>query len=257
MYEEAVAASGEIPTRLGGNAGPAELDVWRDVGDVDVDAAEGVDRDAPVLEPAGTLAMGQMQGRQTRTTAKPCHSGCRCRRGADSRFGVAVFCSCGAFLALAFLGVTPTDARNAARKSSVSRCIGVSFSPWATTSSGAVAAKGVLEGTPVTTWMMPMPLLEGVETRTRSRACGDACDQVEDAAAGEGEETLTRTRLEADARLTGADEGEAIVDVDVVGVPTWSRFGVAVLCSCGAFRARDFLASLHSKKAHKHSSIKK
>ncbi len=71
MYEEAVAASGEIPTRLGGNAGPAELDVWRDVGDVDVDATEGVDRDAPVLEPAGTLAMGQMQGRQTRTTVKP------------------------------------------------------------------------------------------------------------------------------------------------------------------------------------------
>ena len=72
MYEEAVPDSGEIPTHLGGNVGPAELDVWRDVGDVDVDAAaEGMDRDAPVLESAGTLAMGQMQGRQTRTTAKP------------------------------------------------------------------------------------------------------------------------------------------------------------------------------------------
>ena len=47
------------------------------------------------------------------------------------------------------------------------------------------------------------------------------------AAAGD-EETLTRTRLEADARPTDADEGEAIVDVDVVGVPTRGRFGVAV-----------------------------
>jgi hypothetical protein len=56
-----------------------------------------------------------------------------------------------------------------------------------------------------------MPLLEEVETRTRSRACGDACDEVEVAAAAEGEEPLTRTRLEADARPTDADEGEAIV----------------------------------------------
>ena len=72
---------------------------------------------------------------------------------------------------------------------------------------------------------------EGVDTRTHSRACGNACDDVEDAAAGDGEETLTRTRLEADARPTDADEGEAIVDVDVVGVPTRSRFGVAVFCS--------------------------
>ena len=39
---------------------------------------------------------------------------------------------------------------------------------------------------------------------------------------------MTCTRLEADARPTDADEGEAIVDVDVVGVPTRGRFGVAV-----------------------------
>ena len=60
---------------------------------------------------------------------------------------------------------------------------------------------------------------------TRSRACGDA---LENAAAGEGVETLTRTRLVADARPTDADEGEAIVDVDDVGVPNRGRFGVAV-----------------------------
>jgi len=56
-----------------------------------------------------------------------------------------------------------------------------------------------------------MPFLEEVETRTRSRACGNASDDMEDAAAAEGEETLTRTRLEADARPTDVDEGEAIV----------------------------------------------
>ena len=69
---------------------------------------------------------------------------------------------------------------------------------------------------------------EGVETRTRSRARGDTCDDAENAAAGEGEETLTCTRLEADARPTDADEGEAIVDVDVVGVSTRRRFTVEV-----------------------------
>ena len=70
---------------------------------------------------------------------------------------------------------------------------------------------------------------ERVETRTRSRARGDACDDAENAAAAaaEGEEMLTRTRLKADARPTDAGD-EAIVDVDVVGVPTRGRFGVAV-----------------------------
>ena len=82
---------------------------------------------------------------------------------------------------------------------------------------------------------------EEVETRARTRACGDASDDAENAAAGEGEETLTRTRLEADARPTDADEGEAIVDVDVVGVPTRGRFGVAVYGWCRTFLARGFL----------------
>ena len=54
-------------------------------------------------------------------------------------------------------------------------------------------------------------------------------------------ETLTRTRLVADARPIDADEGKAIADVDVIGVPTRTRFGVAVFYSCGAFLARDFL----------------
>ena len=40
---------------------------------------------------------------------------------------------------------------------------------------------------------------EVVEMWTRTRACGDACDDAEDAAAGESEATLTRTRLGADA----------------------------------------------------------
>ena len=69
------------------------------------------------------------------------------------------------FLALAFMGVTPTDTRNATRcKSSVSRWISVSCSPWATTSScrcrccrrGGDAVLSCLRGTHVTTWMMPM-----------------------------------------------------------------------------------------------------
>ena len=135
------------------------------------------------------------------------------------------------------MGVTPTDTRNATRcKSSVSRWISVSCSPWATTSSGAVAAEGLetrsrracgdacddMDDADVV-------VAEGVETRTRSRARGDACDDAENAAAAaEGEEMLTRTRLKADARPTDAGEGEAIVDVDVVGVPTRGRFGVAV-----------------------------
>ena len=38
---------------------------------------------------------------------------------------------------------------------------------------------------------------EGVETRARPRACGDASDDAEDAVAGEGKATLTRTRLGA------------------------------------------------------------
>jgi hypothetical protein len=84
------------------------------------------------------------------------------------------------FLALAFMGVTPTDTRNATRcKSSVSRWISVSCSPWATTSSGAVA--------------------EGLETRSR-RACGDACDDMVDVdlvVAG-GVETRTRSRAPRD-----------------------------------------------------------
>jgi hypothetical protein len=87
---------------------------------------------------------------------------------------------------------------------------------------------------------------------------GDACGDAQNAAAGEGVETLTRARLEVDARPTDADKGEAIAGVDVVGVLRRNRFGVAV-CSCGAFL---FLlwpswASLRSEKAHKHSSIKR
>ena len=38
---------------------------------------------------------------------------------------------------------------------------------------------------------------EGAETRARSRACGDASDDAEDAVAGEGKATLTRTRPES------------------------------------------------------------
>ena len=44
---------------------------------------------------------------------------------------------------------------------------------------------------------------------------------------------MTCTRLEADARSTDADEGEAIVDVDVVGVSTRRRFTVEVYWCCG------------------------
>ena len=69
---------------------------------------------------------------------------------------------------------------------------------------------------------------EGVETRTRSRARGHACDDAENAAAGD-EETLTRTRLEADARPTDADEGEAIVDVDNRGADSESLRGGGLL----------------------------
>ena len=81
---------------------------------------------------------------------------------------------------------------------------------------------------------------DGVETRTRTRADGEACDDAEDAAAGEGGATLTRTRLGADAGPADANDGEAIADVDVVGVPTRSRFGVAVFGCCGAFLALAF-----------------
>ena len=81
---------------------------------------------------------------------------------------------------------------------------------------------------------------DGVETWTRTRADGEACDDAEDAAAGEGGATLTRTRLGADAGPADANDGEAIADVDVVGVPTRSRFGVAVFGCCGAFLALAF-----------------
>ena len=57
---------------------------------------------------------------------------------------------------------------------------------------------------------------EGVETRARPRACGDASEDAEDAAAGEGKATLTRTRLGAAARPADADDGEAIAGVDAV-----------------------------------------
>ena len=49
------------------------------------------------------------------------------------------------------------------------------------------------------------------------------------AAAGEGEETLTGMRLEADARPTDADEGEAIVDVDNRGADSESLRGGGLL----------------------------
>ena len=57
MYEEVAAASeGEIRTRMGGNAGPAESDVWPDVR-----MPESMPpmewRRGLVLEPAGTLTM--------------------------------------------------------------------------------------------------------------------------------------------------------------------------------------------------------
>jgi hypothetical protein len=118
----------------------------------------------------------------------------------------------------------------------MSRWISVSCSPWATTSSSAVAAEGVetrsrracgdacddMDDADVV-------VAEGVETRTRSRARGDACDDTENAAAGEGEETLTGTRLEADARPTDADEGEAIVDVDNRGADSESLRGDGLL----------------------------
>ena len=113
----------------------------------------------------------------------------------------------------------------------MSRWISVSCSPWATTSSSAVAAEGLetrsrracgdacddMDDADVV-------VAEGVETRTRS-----ACDDTENAAAGEGEETLTGTRLEADARPTDADEGEAIVDVDNRGADSESLRGGGLL----------------------------
>ena len=108
------------------------LDVWTDGEDVDVDAAEapwmetrartracgvaGDDaEDAVAGEGEATLTRTRLgaDARPGRCGRRRSHSGCRCRRGA--RFVVAVFCSCGACLALVFLGVTPTDARNAAR----------------------------------------------------------------------------------------------------------------------------------------------
>ena len=237
----------------GGNAGPAESDVWTDVEDAEVDAAEGVETRArpracgDASDDAEDAAAGEGKATLTRTrlgaAARPADADDgEAIAGADvvrvltpNRCGKAVFRSCSAFLAQAFLSDTPTDTRNAARsKSSVSRWISVSCSR-ATTSSGAVAAEGLETRSRRAcgdacddTDDADVVVAEGVETRTRSRARGDACDDAENAAAGEGEETLTRTRLEADARPTDADEGEAIVDVDVVGVPTRGRFGVAV-----------------------------
>ena len=69
-----------------------------------------------------------------------------------------------------------------------------------------------------------------METRARTRACGVAGDDAEDAVAGEGEATLTRTRLGADARPADEDDGEAIAGVDVVGVRDswWRSFAAAV-----------------------------
>ncbi len=40
-------------------------------------------------------------------------------------------------------------------------------------------------------------------------ACGDACDDAEDAAGGEGEATLTRTRLGANAEPADASDGRS------------------------------------------------
>ncbi len=88
---------------------------------------------------------------------------------------------------------------------------------------------------------------KGVETRARPRACGDASDDAEDAVAGEGKATLTCTRLGAAARPADADDGEAIAGVDVVGVLTPNRCGVAVFRSCSAFLARPSWASLQRK----------
>ena len=93
------------------------------------------------------------------------------------------------------------------------------------------------------TWRMPKSAAEGVETRARPRACGDASDDAEDAAAGEGKATLTRTRLGAAARPADADDGEAIAGADVVRVLTPNRCGVvAVFRSCSAFLAQAFLS---------------
>ena len=73
---------------------------------------------------------------------------------------------------------------------------------------------------------------DGVETRTRTGACGDANDDAEDGSAGEGEATLIRTRLGADAMSADADDDEAIAGVDVVGVLNrdlwWRSFAAAV-----------------------------
>ncbi len=71
-----------------------------------------------------------------------------------------------------------------------------------------------------------------METRARTQACGDAGDDAEDAVADEGVATLTRTRLGADARPAGADDGKAKAVVDVVGVLTrdsgWRFFAAAI-----------------------------
>ena len=160
--------------------GPAESDALTDVDDAEVDAAEGVETRArtracgDASDDAEDAFAGEGEATLTRThLGRPADAdGGEATAGVDvvgvltrNRFGVVVFCSCGAFLALAFLGVTLTDARNAARcKSSVSRWISVSCSPWATTSScrcrccrrGGDAVLSCLRGTHVTTWMMPM-----------------------------------------------------------------------------------------------------
>ena len=58
----------------------------------------------------------------------------------------------------------------------------------------------VLAGTPGTTWMIPMLLLQREWRRGLVlEPAVDACDDAQNAAAGEGVETLTRARLEVDA----------------------------------------------------------
>ena len=61
------------------------------------------------------------------------------------------------------------------------------------------ARLGEMQGQQNRTWTdvedAEVDAAEGVETRARTRACGDASDDAEDSVAGEGEATLTRTRL--------------------------------------------------------------
>ena len=71
---------------------------------------------------------------------------------------------------------------------------------------------------------------EGVETRTRTRACDDAGD----AADGEGDATLTRTRLGADARRTTAKPRMSMTSGGPLGVASeWRSSAAAVLFLLG------------------------